>query len=148
MVEIRKAHRSELGEVLNLVQQLAIFERAPQEVTVTVEEYERDFEDNLFDVFVAIKDQKIVGIAFFYIGYSTWKGKMLYLEDLFVLPEYRKQGIGKMLFDAVIAEANEQQCRLVKWQVLDWNTEAQKFYSKYQAVIEREWWNGRIVLKS
>ncbi|MCS7029242.1 MAG: GNAT family N-acetyltransferase [Bacteroidia bacterium] len=146
MIEVRKVHRSELGQVLELVKQLATFEKAPQEVTITLEDYERDFEDNIFDVFVAVKDQKVVGMALFYLAYSTWKGKMLYLDDLFVLPEYRNQGIGSRLFDAVLVEAQEQQCNLVKWQVLDWNVDAQKFYTKYQTIVEKDWWNGKILL--
>jgi len=145
MTEIRKVYRHELSQVLDLVKQLALFEKAPQEVTVTLEEYERDFEDNTFDVFVAIDKEKVIGIALFYIGYSTWKGKMLYLDDFFVLPEYRNQQIGKKLFDTIIQEAKEQQCNLIKWQVLDWNTEAQRFYERYNALIEKEWWNGKIL---
>lgn len=148
MTEIRKVARHELSQVLNLVKQLALFEKAPQEVTVTLEEYERDFEDNIFDVFVAVEQEKVIGIALYYIGYSTWKGKMLYLDDFFVLSEYRNQNIGKKLFDAVIEEAKEQQCNLIKWQVLDWNTDAQRFYQKYNAIIEKEWWNGKIILLS
>jgi GNAT superfamily N-acetyltransferase len=145
MTEIRKVARHELSQVLDLVKQLALFEKAPQEVTVTLEEYERDFEDNIFDVFVATENEKVIGMALFYIGYSTWKGKMLYLDDFFVLPEYRNHKIGKKLFDVIINEAKEQQCNLIKWQVLDWNTEAQRFYQKYNAIIEKEWWNGKIV---
>lgn len=144
MIEIRKVFRDELPQVLDLVKQLALFEKAPHEVTVIIEEYERDFEDNVFDVFVALDGQKIVGIALYYIGYSTWKGKMLYLDDLFVLPEYRNQKIGEKLFKSIIQEAKEQQCNLIKWQVLDWNTEAQRFYQKYDAIIEKEWWNGKL----
>lgn len=146
MAEIRKVARHELSQVLDLVKQLALFEKAPEEVTVTLEEYERDFEDNIFDVFVAVEKEKVIGIALYYIGYSTWKGKMLYLDDFFVVPEYRNQDIGKKLFDVIIQEAKEQQCNLIKWQVLDWNTEAQRFYQKYNAIIEKEWWNGKIIL--
>lgn len=146
MIHIRKVQRHELAQVLDLVKQLAVFEKAPHEVTVTLEEYERDFEDNVFDVFVAVENEKVIGIALFYIGYSTWKGKMLYLDDFFVLSEYRNQNTGKQLFEAVIQEAKEQQCNLIKWQVLDWNTDAQRFYEKYNAIIEKEWWNGKILL--
>ncbi len=146
MIEIRKVARHELSQVLDLVKQLALFEKAPQEVTVTLEEYERDFEDNIFDALVALDNQKVIGIALYYIGYSTWKGKMLYLDDFFVLPEYRNQKIGEKLFNVIIEEAKEQQCNLIKWQVLDWNTEAQRFYQKYNAIIEKEWWNGKIIL--
>lgn len=146
MVHIRKVQRHELAQVLDLVKQLAVFEKAPHEVTVTLEEYERDFEDNVFDVFVAVENEKVIGIALFYIGYSTWKGKMLYLDDFFVLPEYRNQNTGKKLFETIIEEAKEQQCNLIKWQVLDWNIDAQRFYEKYDAIIEKEWWNGKILL--
>lgn len=146
MIEIRKVTRYELSQVLDLVKQLALFEKAPNEVTITLEQYERDFEDNIFDVFVALDNQKMIGIALYYIGYSTWKGKMLYLDDFFVLPEYRNQKVGEKLFNVIIEEAKEQQCNLIKWQVLDWNTEAQRFYQKYNAIIEKEWWNGKIIL--
>ena len=78
--------------------------------------------------------------------YSTWKGRMFYLEDFVVLEAYRRLGLGQMLFDAFLQEAKDQQCRLVKWQVLDWNEPALRFYRKNNAVIEKEWWNGKIFL--
>ena len=77
--------------------------------------------------------------------FSTWKGRMMYLEDFVVNPEYRGQGIGQQLFDSFIAEAKAQDCNLVKWQVLDWNEPAVRFYERNKATIEKEWWNGKIV---
>jgi GNAT superfamily N-acetyltransferase len=79
--------------------------------------------------------------------YSTWKGRMLYLEDFVVKERSRRQGIGQLLFDAFLAEAKARGCRLAKWQVLDWNTPAVNFYEKQSAIIEQEWWNGKILFQ-
>lgn len=146
-MEIRKIMRSELNQALQLVKVLAEYEKAPQEVTVTLEEYERDFDDNIFDAYVAVEHGKVLGLALYYIGYSTWKGKLLYLDDFIVFPEQRRRGLGKLLFEQMIEEAKEQQCNLVKWQVLDWNQLALDFYAKYEAIIEKEWWNGKILFE-
>ena len=86
-------------------------------------------------------------MAFFYAAYSTWKGKMLYLEDFLITEEYRRQGIGQLLFDAFIEEGKKRGVFLLKWQVLDWNEPALKFYEKNKALIEKNWWNGKLVLK-
>ena len=94
---------------------------------------------------VAEVDNSIVGMTLYYDTFSTWKGKMLYLEDFVVKESYRSQGIGDLLFDATLVEAKKRKCLLMKWQVLDWNTEAVKFYKRKQAEIETEWWNGKIV---
>jgi GNAT superfamily N-acetyltransferase len=80
------------------------------------------------------------------MAYSTWKGKMLYLEDLVVQEAYRGKGIGRRLFEAVLEEGRRRRCRLVKWQVLDWNEPAIAFYRTFGAVLETEWWNGKIIL--
>ena len=85
-------------------------------------------------------------MVFYYLTYSTWKGRMLYLEDFVVLPDYRRFGIGQLLFDALLEVARNKRCKLVKWQVLDWNQPALNFYRKYDAIIEKEWWNGKIFL--
>jgi GNAT superfamily N-acetyltransferase len=85
-------------------------------------------------------------MALYYMAYSTWRGKMLYLDDLVVSEAYRRHGIGQLLFDAVLEEGLRRGCRLVKWQVLDWNEPALRFYRKNNAEIETEWWNGKIVL--
>ncbi len=143
---IRKATKTDLKQVLDLVKELALYEKAPQEVTVTIEDYEIDFNNNVFDVIVAEQDKHIVGIAFYHMTYSTWKGKMLYLEDFVVKEELRGQGIGKLLFEAFLKEAHNLNVNLTKWQVLDWNEPAINFYKKYNATIEKEWFNGKIIL--
>ena len=144
---LRKATKQDLQATLNLVKELALYEKAPQEVTVTLADYETDFENNTFDIILAEQENEIVGIAFYYMAYSTWKGKMLYLEDFVVKEELRGQGIGKLLFKAFLEEAKNLGASLAKWQVLDWNEPAINFYKKYNSIIEKEWYNGKILEK-
>ena len=144
---LRKATKQDLQATLNLVKELALYEKAPQEVTVTLADYETDFENNTFDIILAEQENEIVGIAFYYMAYSTWKGKMLYLEDFVVKEELRGQGIGKLLFKAFLEEAKNLGASLAKWQVLDWNEPAINFYEKYNSTIEKEWYNGKILEK-
>jgi GNAT superfamily N-acetyltransferase len=86
----------------------------------------------------------VVGFALFYTNYSTWKGKCLYLEDLYVLPEFRRIGAGSALFERVIDEAKKRKVRRMDWQVLDWNEPAIEFYKKKGALLDPEWINGRL----
>ncbi len=144
---LRKARKQDLKSVLDLVKELALYEKAPQEVTVTLADYETDFENNVFDVILAEQENEIVGIAFYYMAYSTWRGKMLYLEDFVVKAELRGHGIGKLLFKAFLEEAQNLGASLAKWQVLDWNEPAINFYEKYNSTIEKEWYNGKILKK-
>ncbi|MEN8810066.1 MAG: GNAT family N-acetyltransferase [Flavobacteriales bacterium] len=141
---LRKATKSDLKSVLDLVKELALYEKAPEEVTVTLADYERDFDQHIFDIIVAEQENEIVGIAFYYMTYSTWKGKMLFLEDFVVKEELRGKGIGKLLFKAYLEEAQKLNVSLAKWQVLDWNEPAINFYEKYNSTIEKEWYNGKI----
>jgi GNAT superfamily N-acetyltransferase len=97
---------------------------------------------------VAIHEDEVVGLILYHMAYSTWKGKMLYLEDFIVTEDFRRFGLGQLLFDAFLAEGARLGCRLVKWQVLDWNEPALKFYEKNTAIIEKGWWNGKIFLKN
>lgn len=144
---LRKATKQDLQGTLDLVNELALYEKAPQEVTVTLADYETDFDNNVFDILIAEQENKIVGIAFYYMAYSTWKGKMLYLEDFVVKEELRGHGIGKLLFKAYLEEAKKLNVSLAKWQVLDWNEPAINFYEKYNSTIEKEWFNGKILSK-
>ncbi len=144
---LRKATKQDLQAVLDLVNELALYEKAPKEVTVTLADYEKDFEENIFDIIVAEQENQIVGIVFYYMTYSTWKGKMLYLEDFVVQEELRGHGIGKLLFKAFLEEAKKLNVSLAKWQVLDWNEPAINFYEKYNSTIEKEWFNGKILKK-
>ena len=146
---IRKGVKADLPQVLNLIKELAIYERAPLEVTVTVEEMEQDgFSNNpIFKFFVAETDNKIVGISLYYIKYSTWKGKCVFLEDIIVTEQLRKHGIGKKLFDEVVKVAKETKVKRLEWQVLDWNEPAIKFYEKLNSHFDSEWINCKLTDK-
>ena len=138
---IRKGEKQDLSQVLALIKELALFERAPHEVTNTLQDMGRDgFSAHpVFRFHVAEAEGKIVGIALYFVKYSTWKGKGLYLDDLIVSEKYRKQGIGKKLFDAFMGEAKSIDAKQVHWQVLDWNTPAIEFYKKIGSSIDADW---------
>ncbi|MCC9168474.1 GNAT family N-acetyltransferase [Pontibacter harenae] len=146
IITIRKGTEADIEQVHALVQELAIFERAPQEVTNTVEDMLRDgFGENpIFKFFVADSDEGIVGLALYYTAYSTWKGKTTYLEDLVVTERLRRTGIGRMLFNAVAKEAKEVGAKRFAWQVLEWNEPAIAFYKKIGATLDGEWFNCRM----
>jgi GNAT superfamily N-acetyltransferase len=143
---IRKGIKNDLHDVHNLVIELAIYENAPEEVETSVESMREDgFGKNpVFGFHVAEVEGKIVGLSLYYYRYSTWKGKLLYLEDLIVLEAYRHLGIGRKLMDATITEAWVQQCNGIQWQVLDWNEPAIRFYKKYNPVVDASWINCRL----
>ncbi len=145
-IDIRIAKKEDCPRLLELVHELALFERAPQEVTVTLNEFEyAGFGDNpVWKAFVAEANGLIVAFALYYVRYSTWKGCRMYLEDLIVTEEMRGNGLGKMLFDRLIIEAREMGFNGMSWQVLDWNEPAIKFYRKYEANIEGSWLNGSL----
>jgi GNAT superfamily N-acetyltransferase len=144
---IRRATHADLDAIHDLVRDLAVYENAEEQHIATLAEYERDFSEGIFQAIVAEIDDKVVGMALFYMAYSTWKGRMLFLEDFVVKEDYRRYGLGQKLFDAFVEEGRLQGCRLVKWQVLDWNEPALKFYHKNNAVIEKDWWNGKLFLE-
>ncbi|MCB0639608.1 MAG: GNAT family N-acetyltransferase [Lewinella sp.] len=145
-IHIRQAVASDLPDIHALVGELAAYEKAPEAFVATLADYQRDFADGVFEATVATQSGNVIGLALYYLTYSTWKGRMLYLEDFVVREAYRRHGVGARLFDAFLARARELDCRLVKWQVLDWNEPALNFYRKYQAIIEKEWWNGKLFL--
>lgn len=147
-IHIRKATLSDMPNIHHLVTELAIYEREPDAVEATIADFESAFKDNVFDAYVATYEDQVIGMALFYITFSTWKGRCLYLEDFYVLQEYRKHGIGQQLFDAYIEEAKRQNVPMAKWQILDWNEPALSFYRKNQATIETNWWNGKLFFKS
>lgn len=143
-VIIRKGVASDMPAVHALVRELALFEKAPEEVATSAEQYTADgFGENpLFECFVAEdSNDGIVGIAFFYFGYSTWKGKILYLDDLVITKSYRRKGIGQQLFDRLVVYGNENQVCQMRWQVLDWNEPAIKMYEKLAAKLDPTWIN-------
>ncbi|MEO5571580.1 MAG: GNAT family N-acetyltransferase [Bacteroidia bacterium] len=138
---IRKGKQEDIPAVHQLVMELAAYEKAPDQVTNTIEQMIEDGfgASPVYGLLVAELENKIVGIAFYFTKYSTWRGKGLFLEDLVVTESYRKSGIGKKLFDAVIAEAKKMKAKTMHWQVLDWNTPAIEFYKKYNCTFEGEW---------
>lgn len=145
--EIRKGTVEDIPGVYSLVEELAVYEKAPDEVVTTPEEYVELLEDGLFELIVAEAEGEIVGMALYYFTFSTWKGKMLYLEDFVVRQNQRGKGIGQAVFDAVVEEARRTNCAMMKWQVLDWNEPAIRFYDKYQAVFDKGWWNGKLFFR-
>jgi GNAT superfamily N-acetyltransferase len=145
-VTIREAERKDCPRLLELVNELAVFEKAPDEVTVSLEEFEQaGFGPKpVWKAFVAEAGGQIQGFALYYIRYSTWKGCRLYLEDLLVTEAMRSRGIGKKLFDRIVIEAKEKGFNGITWQVLDWNEPAINFYRKYGSKIESEWLSGSL----
>ncbi|XOV65973.1 MAG: GNAT family N-acetyltransferase [Fluviicola sp.] len=144
-MNIRKAQRGDEGTILELIKGLAEFENEPNEVVNTAEKLGEDlFDKNLCEALVITSSDQIVGFALYYTAYSTWKGPVLYLEDLYVLPDYRGTGAGSKLFDAVVNIAKESNCARMDWQVLNWNTDAIAFYERKGAFIDKEWYNGRM----
>ncbi len=147
-VNIRAGVKADLPQVHDLIKELALFEKAPEQVITTVETMERDGFGNtpLFNFIVAEVNGKIVGMALYFVKYSTWRGKGLFLDDLIVTESYRGKGIGDQLLRAYMDEGKRQNATQLHWQVLDWNTPAVDFYKKIGARIEAEWWDCKINL--
>ncbi|MGJ1323336.1 N-acetyltransferase family protein [Sphingobacterium faecium] len=143
---IRPAIEADGVRMLELIRELAIVEKAPDEVTVSMEEFlDAGFGKNpVWGAFVAEVDEKIVGISLYYIRYSTWKGRRLYLEDLIVTESMRGYGIGKQLFEETLNLGKSQGYHGMVWQVLDWNEPAIQFYKKYKADFDAAWINVSI----
>jgi len=142
---LRPARQTDMPAVLELIKELAHYERAPQEVTVTVDDLIHDgFTVKLFTCIVAEIDGEIVGMSFFYPRYSTWKGRTIHLEDFIVKEAYRKHGIGKMLFDETVKAAKDFGAKRLEWLVLEWNEPALNFYRKIGATMDAEWHIGKL----
>lgn len=142
---IRKAKKGDEEELMGLVQELADFENAPDEVINTPQQLAIDlFEDQICDCYVYEVEGVIRGMALYYISYSTWRGRCLYLEDLYIQPHYRRTGIGLQLFQTLVDEAKTIGAKRMDWQVLDWNETAIAFYKKIGATLDPEWINGRL----
>jgi GNAT superfamily N-acetyltransferase len=143
-IVIRKAIKEDCPRLLELITELAVYEKAPQEVTVSLNHFEESgFGQNpVWWAFAAEAEGKVEGFALYYIRYSTWKGQRMYLEDIIVTEKMRGKGLGKLLFDALIEEAKEKKLSGITWQVLDWNEPAINFYKKYyNAYLDPEWIN-------
>lgn len=148
MIELRRATREDIPRIFELVKELALFEKAPEEVTATLVDYEvNGFSENpLFGAYLAFYQGKLAGFALWYFRFSTWKGKRFYLEDLYVKDEFRGLGIGKQLIEICFEEAKITNCTGMMWQVLDWNTPAIEFYKQYDAKFDGEWINVNVNL--
>ncbi len=140
-MNIRKGEKKDMKAVLDLIQELATFEKEPDAVVVTVADLERDgFGDYpLFHTFVAEVEDEIVGIALYYYRYSTWKGKTIHLEDLIVKEKMRGSGLGFALYSKIIEQGKVDKVRRIEWAVLDWNTPAIDFYIKSGAKVLDDW---------
>jgi GNAT superfamily N-acetyltransferase len=152
-IVIRRAVKEDCTRLMELVHELAVFEKAPDEVTVEMEHFvESGFGASpVWWAFVAStsneKGEEVIhGFALYYVRYSTWKGQRLYLEDLLVSEAMRGKGLGKLLFERVLEEAKEKKFSGMVWQVLDWNEPAINFYKKYNAAIDDGWMNCAIAL--
>ena len=146
-VIIRKGEKKDLQGVLNLIKELASFEKASLEVSNTLEMMEEDgFGTNpVFKFFVAEKEGKLVGMALYYIKYSTWKGKCVYLEDIIVTESMRGKKIGDKLFSEVVRASRDLNVQRLEWQVLSWNNPAINFYKRYKTQFDDEWINCKLI---
>lgn len=144
-INIRKGKPSDCRRVLELITELAVYEKEPDAVEVDLQQLIEDGfgEDPAYDLLIGEIDGKVEGMALYYMKYSTWKGRALYLEDLVVTEASRGKGLGLGLFKAVIQEAYDRSAGRMEWQVLDWNQAAIDFYKGMGASIEEDWLNGR-----
>ena len=147
-INIRQAKAEDCPRIIELVQELATYERAPQEVTVTLEHFtDSGFGTNpVWWGFVAEHEGVIVAFALYYIRFSTWKGQAMYLEDILVTEKMRGKGIGNLLFEELFKEARLKKFKRICWQVLEWNEPAINFYKKYNASFDGEWVNCTVDL--
>jgi len=145
-ITVRKGEKKDIPHALELVKELAVYERAPEEVITSVAQMEEDgFGENpVYRFLVAETAGKIIGMALYYTAYSTWKGRYIYLDDLIVTEKQRRTGAGKLLFDALLKEAKREGANQLRWHVLEWNTPAINFYKKYNASLDPEWITGKL----
>lgn len=149
-ITIRRIKKEDCARLLELVHELAVYEKAPEEVTVTLDHFiESGFgEHPVWWGFVAEEEGVVIGFVLYYIRYSTWKGQRMYLEDFLVTEKARGKGAGKLLFDRLVEEAKEKKFNGIVWQVLDWNEPAINFYKKYNAKFDGEWVNCSIEMNA
>lgn len=143
---IRPAAPTDVADLHRLVAELAAYVGKSRMFTANVEQYRTDFREGFYEAFVAEDDGRVIGMALYYFTYSTWKGRMIYLEDFVLEPAYRRRGIGRQLWDALKEKGRAKNCRLLKWQVVDTNREAMKFYAAQEGIMETNWINGKLYL--
>ncbi len=143
MITIRRALRADCARLLELIKELAAYEKAPEQVTVSLAHFEESGfgKQPVWWAFAAEENNEIIGFALYYIRYSTWKGRRMYLEDIVITEKARGKGAGRLLFDKLIEEAREKNFSGIMWQVLDWNEPAINFYKKYNTRFDHEWIN-------
>lgn len=141
MITVRKAEPKDFEVIYSLIHELAVFEQAPDEPSNPLKRFieEGTCKNPRFHIIVAEQNNDIAGMALYYFGYSSWKGSMLYLDDLIVRENYRRQGIGKLLMDELIKIAKEEKINQLRWHVLDWNESAIRFYKKYPVSFDSTW---------
>jgi GNAT superfamily N-acetyltransferase len=146
MIKIRKGKKSDLPDILSLIKELAEYENSANQVSITLEQLENDgfSKKPSYYFLIAEKSNEIIGMSFYWIRYSTWKGKFLFLEDFVIKKQHRRSGVGKALFNETIKICQKNQLNGMCWQVLDWNTPAINFYKKYNAEISGEWLSGKL----
>ncbi|HSK13508.1 MAG TPA: GNAT family N-acetyltransferase [Phnomibacter sp.] len=147
-ITIRRAVKEDCPRLLELIQELALYEKAPEEVTVTLSHFEQSGfgPSPVWWAFVAEAEGQVKGFALYYIRYSTWKGQRMYLEDILVTESWRGKGLGRLLMDRLIEEARDRHLNGMVWQVLEWNEPAINFYRKYNATFDGEWVNCSIAI--
>ncbi len=144
---IRTGTKKDLKAAFTRVEELAEYEKAAGEVSTSLKTYERDFEAGWFELLIAeTKTGENLGIMIYYNTFSTWKGRMLFLEDFVVAEKARRKGVGEKLWAELVQVAKQKKCTLIKWQVLDWNEPARLFYKKHGAELEPGWENGKLFL--
>ena len=145
-INIRQGVKKDLPAALNLIKELACYEDSLEEVTITLEELENDGFGKYpwFWFLVAEKNNSIIGLSFYWIRYSTWKGKFLFLEDFVIKETHRRAGVGSKLFEETIKICNKLDLNGMSWQILDWNNTAINFYKKYNAEISKNWLSGKL----
>jgi GNAT superfamily N-acetyltransferase len=143
---IREAVVMDVPEMFSLINELALYEKAPEEVSNTIEKIKDDGfgKNSIYKCYVAELNHQVIGMCLYYTAYSTWKGKYIYLDDLIINEKFRKLGIGKMLFDKLISHCKSENVNQLRWHVLDWNEPAINFYKKYNASLDPEWITGKL----
>ncbi|MDX1902934.1 MAG: GNAT family N-acetyltransferase [Thermonemataceae bacterium] len=145
---IQEGRPEHIKDLLQLIKELALYEKAPEQVTNTESKINEDAfgQKPIFKFWMVYEGRKPVAMMVVYFRYSTWKGKTLYLEDLYIQEAYRQRGLGQILFEVLISYAKKEQCQRISWQVLDWNEPAIAFYKKIGASLSNEWLNGFLEL--